>query len=823
MPVLQPLWVERTRLLPPLGTPALMLSAPAGFGKTVLLVQQARRWQGKVHWLGLSGIEHPLAVSLALFVLAWTEGNLDDYPRLQQARAGDYEDAACVFEQLAQYLAHQEKPVLLVLDGADALKDAGLLAALRQFVSLLPPQVHCCISVRDDSNWSWHSLYMSGQARRIDLAELTWSDEDFALSPQVPSPKLRLWLGGWPAALALWLQHPHGWDEASQARCSLLDYCLQERIRPLSHDARRLLWQKAPAESCSWASLQRLAGDATAAVVAELHKASLIERVMRQEGEYIVFPALIRDAVVRQMSLQEPEQLQAVWIDAAGEWRDRGQLIPALDFAIRAHSVDLVRELLCQGGWDLYLNGQIGLIRRAIPLLEDSIETLPSDLLLLYMKLHLLTGESLWQPRASLEWENLLLRVASATACFTENEQQRFAAGHACIEVQRALALADPASARIAAMRMSLEHVPAALQPAAHGVLGELAVLQGRLEQAADCWRLALQAARQRGYRQEVLWCSHQLAEVEVARGHFNRAFLLRTSALHLAEQHGLTRNFAFWCLLRGHIELLLQTQKEDEAALWLDRAEAWFGAAADTGLPFDVLRARLARQRGDAGQWRPLAEKLARVERSALHPYQRVRLDSLLLDCWCEDSEIERLKLWLDFMVALHNFTSCDLQQEGRNQLQALAFLQRWDEWQALYAAMLHDAQQLPIDRALCRAMAWEYQRAEEGDWLPCLANAHHYSLLQRLARQYPQRWQSLIRQYGNPLPDAAPAPRVVQLTERERQLLKLLDDGIDNERLSDRLCLAVGTVKNSLSQLYRKIGVSNRQQATLWWRSQS
>jgi DNA-binding NarL/FixJ family response regulator len=58
------------------------------------------------------------------------------------------------------------------------------------------------------------------------------------------------------------------------------------------------------------------------------------------------------------------------------------------------------------------------------------------------------------------------------------------------------------------------------------------------------------------------------------------------------------------------------------------------------------------------------------------------------------------------------------------------------------------------------------------------------------------------------------------VRLTPRERELLELLGEGLDNVRIADRLHLGEQTVRNYLSRLYSKLGVRTRTAAIVWAR---
>lgn len=806
-----------------------LICAPAGFGKTVLLSQYAQRWSGQVRWLSFTGIRHSPACSLALMVRAWTDGDLAAYPQLQAAREGLTDQASAVLEELTHYLTRQEQATLLIADAADVLQDEQLLVAFRQFVRVLPGGVRCLVAVRDDKHWAWTSLYMDRQVIRVGHDQLRWQADEFGSMESLqaaPVPEqLKSWFGDWPAALALWMKNADGWHDTCYARLSLLDYCFEERIQFLSEAARRLLQYKAPIECCYWNELAQHGGERTPLLVAELQRASLIERHVRDGHEFFVFPALVRDTVIRALSLGQPSTLLEIYIEAARARQDRGQLAAALDFATRAGDSGLITELLNECGWDLYYNGQHALIRRAIMLLDPLKEALAPDLLLLHLKILLLTDELNWPSRALGGWERMIRSITNhATAHFSAAERQSFDAGLACTRAQRALSLGKIAEARLALVDASLAPVPKPLRPALYGVLAELAEDDGNLDLANEYWRSALSLAQDSGFLQEVLWYTHRLAETELHLTHFNRAYLLRLSALRRGEKHDMQQNFAFWCLLRGHIELLLHALKEDEAEQWLQRADAWFHHLDDMRLPFDILRATLARQRKDSALWR---KQVAQLEHCnlAVDPYIRIRLESLLIDYWIDTKAAGMLGMWLEFLPPLASRGNTLTQYDGRNRLRALAFLQQWTTWDVL-ARLLHDhVEKLPLDRSLLEATCWECERGAPGAWVEALANAQQLALLRHLVFAHPQRRQALQAKVPDAcLPANCPLADEAEnliINAREQRILQLLEGGVGNEGLANRLCLASGTVRNNISALYKKIGVKNRRQAIAWWQN--
>lgn len=70
-------------------------------------------------------------------------------------------------------------------------------------------------------------------------------------------------------------------------------------------------------------------------------------------------------------------------------------------------------------------------------------------------------------------------------------------------------------------------------------------------------------------------------------------------------------------------------------------------------------------------------------------------------------------------------------------------------------------------------------------------------------------------LSQLSDPTP--ADASLLAQLTEREREVLRLLGRGASNKEIASALFVAEGTVKNHVTNILTKLGVSDRTQAAL------
>ncbi len=69
-----------------------------------------------------------------------------------------------------------------------------------------------------------------------------------------------------------------------------------------------------------------------------------------------------------------------------------------------------------------------------------------------------------------------------------------------------------------------------------------------------------------------------------------------------------------------------------------------------------------------------------------------------------------------------------------------------------------------------------------------------------------------------GSQIPGVELPRTVAQLTERERDVMRLVAQGMDNREIAGALFLAEGTVRNNLSRLLEKLGLKDRTQLAIF-----
>jgi DNA-binding NarL/FixJ family response regulator len=70
-------------------------------------------------------------------------------------------------------------------------------------------------------------------------------------------------------------------------------------------------------------------------------------------------------------------------------------------------------------------------------------------------------------------------------------------------------------------------------------------------------------------------------------------------------------------------------------------------------------------------------------------------------------------------------------------------------------------------------------------------------------------------VAEFYPPAAAAAPADAFPALTARERDVLELIAQGLDNAQIAARLELSEKTVRNNITHIFDKIEVENRSQA--------
>jgi LuxR family maltose regulon positive regulatory protein len=351
-------------------------------------------------------------------------------------------------------------------------------------------------------------------------------------------------------------------------------------------------------------------------------------------------------------------------------------------------------------------------------------------------------------------------------------------------------------------------------------VLGQVLVAQGRLTDAVHAYQEAIRFATANGVGDGTIALDLGLAETAVERGdpetateHLRRA--------HAISAHATTPDDAYHlCRTRAHV--LASRGDLDGALDQLEQAEHLHsrGPIPDVR-PTTAMRARVWLRQGraaDAAAWARTSGFGFGDQPTFLHEFEHLTLARLDLARRVEGSDLQ------GFLQRLLEAARAG----GRGgsvieilALQALAHQRDGD----------HDTALETLGRAL--------ELAEpEGHVAVFVAEGKTMeALLRRLIGSGPRRQGSSRTEEASPaVPSAAaatharrvlsafesggqatpaPHPLIEPLSRRELEVLRLIADGLSNQEISDRLFLALSTVKGHTSRVFDKLAVQRRTEA--------
>lgn len=153
-----------------------LVSAPAGFGKTTLIVHWLQQQEHPATWLSLDE-DDDIPLRFFTYLLA-AMGKIDpDLGRdlATALRSTSPPDETAVISILLNDLAAHERPFILVLDDYHLITSETIHAALAFFIDHLPPWLHLVITSREEPPLPLPRWRVRGQLTEIRAADLRFT------------------------------------------------------------------------------------------------------------------------------------------------------------------------------------------------------------------------------------------------------------------------------------------------------------------------------------------------------------------------------------------------------------------------------------------------------------------------------------------------------------------------------------------------------------------------------------------------------------------------------------------------------------------------
>lgn len=824
---LEPRLIERPRLLEKLdGSDAriIALIAPAGCGKTTL----ARQWvtgRNLAHaWysVGPEGFDvAAVAARIAAAVSTILPGAGERMLTRLSVSTNPEAEAVLLAEFLAREIAVWPAGTRLVIDDYQAL---AVSTACERFVETLVREtpLRLLIASRNRPGWASSRLRLYGELFEIGREELEMTPEEArdVLAP-VTDEEQRVQLvelcHGWPAVLGLAARAPGPSPPRDVLLDGLYDYFAEELFQSASPELQRLLCQISAAPYVTRNLLERLGGPPALDLAAAAERGGFFHR--SEKGEQSLHPLL--RAFLEQRLNERSDRVQLVddltqALLESERWDDVWQLIQDCD------RPDLLPSLI-ESSLPTLLDGS------RLPALESWIafgraNSVVSPLLdLAEAEVSFLSGEHTRAYALALQ----------ATHHFDDSSPTRW----------RAHAIAGRSAHFSDRLDIALDHMRTARALTAdrsaiqHCLWTEF--LSAFELEDDDCKQIyqklrqcdegrvesLVRSAQASILLSEYVDCSGgDLSDVESARLLLDRVHpqvrtgflmkycdsLIRSARYSDAEVtlselwsllHDYDLSFGVPATYGARAMNAIGLRRYRHAELLLDAAESRANREDySTEAQVRALRTMLALLRGDVCHDLTSSSN-ARAPKHVLG--FSASIDALRLACHGDlkaaaahasraisttrNCETHAMAALVHAIIAIQSASPRALTEISS----AFSLVTRYRQWNTFVWAYRSFPEVL-VRTASIPALALQIQ--------PVLLSAHDRELADRI---------------GIPLPTHASTGNNTQLSQREREVLQLVADGLTNKEVATRLFISDVTVKVHLRHIYEKLGVRNRMEA--------
>ena len=870
--VLRPRLCER--LSAGLGGRLLLVSAPAGFGKSSLAVEFCQglpaHWQSL--WLGLS----PRDNDPGRFLERLLEGLQDYFPQLGRQSLGllkmrqrhqpfafeEWLDG--LLDELAVHLL-PTAPLLLVLDDYHLAQGPVLDRCLQFFLNHLPDGLLVMVTSRQRPDWHLARLRLSRQLLELHEQDLRLTHDEALTLLDRHSSSLRgealenliQRSEGWVAGLRFWLlaaseagsdgalpQSLHGGEGL------IRDYLLEEVIDCLPAEVQSFLYDTAPQERfCSeLCDAVREAHDS-----AEILRFLLAHQVflvpLDENGHWYRYHHLFSDLLRTRPTSQAMVPAASLHLRACRWFNAQGLLDEAVEQALRAGHLDVAANLVQNLSEEQLLAEQnVGMLLRWKMDLPDSLLISTPRLIVLYswalgLACQLDAAEELANhlsrflpaPSATAQ-KSMLAQWLALSGIIARGRGNRELTLLYCTE-----ALESLPSKRYGQRLMCLS------------TLSNLAIADGDLWRARGLNRDSLELAQRVGNSLFEALAHYDRARVLQARGEILRSLDEVRQGLQRLQGLSPQRLYAVRARLTLYEGFLLALRLQPQTArLRLQAGLAEARACRDISVL--IGHCVIARLEGSSGEFAKAFAELAEAER-LMHIwdvppiYYLAMITLVKCELWLAQGRTDLAEAWLARLGQTYNGERPAAPPEFHPQLPLHIELQ-----QAVLDVMkgqpmlaegrlnaLHEhgqcsGRQMLSVMALSQKVMLLLAGGRETEARKALAQALEAAAggvlqpFERLLAEHPD-WlrgqlqlsaptavsqslsEKLPAMISRPMVESSPAAE--QLSTRELAVLRLIAQGCSNQEISDQLFISLHTVKTHASHINSKLGVERRTQA--------
>jgi LuxR family transcriptional regulator, maltose regulon positive regulatory protein len=375
--------VSRARLLDWLkastATPVVAISAPAGYGKTVLAAEWAKRDPRPLVWLSIDRHDNDPTVLLTYLAIGLDRVEPIDPTVLDTLASRGASITQTVLPRLGGALASKALPVVVVLDDVHLLHDREGLDAVVVLVDHLPPGSQLVVTSRGEPRLPVARWRAEGRLAELGSGELAMSPVEAgsllgAARVELPDgevAELTRRTEGWPVALYLAaLAHKAGGQRGNTGFAFtgddrfLADYLHAELLAHLPPERVAFLTRTAVLERMSGPLCDAvLDTTGSAAVLASLERSNLLIIPLDRQRTWYRYHPLFRELLRAELERHQPELVRELTLRAAHWCQHQGLVEPAIGYAMDAGDADLVARGVEQAAIGVYRSGRLATVQ----------------------------------------------------------------------------------------------------------------------------------------------------------------------------------------------------------------------------------------------------------------------------------------------------------------------------------------------------------------------------------------------------------------------------------------------------------------------------